>query len=63
MGLFVSSAREREKRERRLIRLPWTIISKNLDCHRQRLFCELSESKESNQLEINRNRTFVCVEV
>ena len=33
------------------------IISKIVDCHRQRLFCELSESKESNQLEINRNRT------
>ena len=35
----------------------WIIISKNVDCHRQRLFCELSESKGSNQLEINRNRT------
>ena len=33
------------------------IISKNVDCHRQRLFCELSESKGSNQLEIKRNRT------
>ena len=30
-------------------------MSKNVDCHRQRLFCELSESKGSNQLEINRN--------